>query len=92
MKTGVTLSTNSMICLVIELFSSPDTKFILTERFSRGALENLFSQIRDQRVPHPQPVQFHQALRLVFLGHFMMMPNSSNYKEVDTPMLSDFIK
>ena len=80
-----------MICLVQELPSSPDIKFILTARFTQDALENLFSQISGQGVPHSQPVQFRQALRLVCLGHFMMIPNSSNYEEDDTPML-DFIK
>ena len=91
MQIGVKLNTTSMICLVQELLSSSYVKFILTARFTQDALENLFSQIRGQGVPHPQPVQFHQALRLVCLGHFMMIPNSSNYEEDDTPML-DFTK
>ena len=80
-----------MICLVQELLSSPDIKFILTARFTQDALENLFSQISGQGVPHSQPVQFHQAVRLVCLGHFMIS-NSSNYEEDDIPMLLDFIK
>ena len=63
-----------MICLVQELHSSPDIKLILTMRFTQDALENLFSQIRGQGAPHPQPVQFRQALCLVCHGHFMMMP------------------
>ena len=91
-QTGVKLSTTSMICLFQELLSSPDIKFILTARFTQDALENLFSQIRGQGVPHPQPVQFRQALRLMCLGHFMTIPNSSNYEEDDTPMLLDFLK
>ena len=91
-QTGVKLSTTSMICLVQEVLSSPNIKFILTARFTQDALENLFSQIRGQGVPHPQPIQFRQALRLVCLGHFMMIPNSSNYEEDNTPMLLDFIE
>ena len=81
-----------MICLFQELLSSPDIEFILTARFTQDALENLFSQIRGQGVPHPQPVRFRQALRLMCLGHFMMMPNSSNYEEDNNPMLLDFLK
>ena len=91
-QTGVKLSTTSLICLVQELLSSPDIEFILTARFTHDALENLFSQIRDQSVPRPQPVQFRPALRFVCFCHFMMISNSSNYEESDTPMLLDFIK
>ena len=91
-QTGVKLSITRMICLVQELLSSPNINFILTVWFTQDALENLFSQIRGQGVPHPQPVQCRQALRLMCLGHFMMIPNSSNYEEDDTPMLLDFIK
>ena len=91
-QTGVKLSTNSMTCLVQELLSSPDIKFILTVQFTQDALENLFSQIRGQGIPHPQPVQFRQVQRLVCLGYFIMIPNSSIYEEDDTPMLLDFIK
>ena len=90
-QTGVKLSTTSMICLVQGLLSSLDIKFILTTRFTHDALENLFFQIRGQGVRHPQSVQFCQALCLVCLGHFLMIPNSSNYED-DTSMLLDFIK
>ena len=91
---GVKLNTISMICLVQELLSSPDIKFMLTARFTKDVLENLFSQITGQGVPHsqPVPVQFRQALRLVCLGHFMMITNSSKYEEDNTPMLLNFIK
>ena len=89
---GVKLSTTSMICLVQELLSSSDVKFVLIALFAQDALENLFSQIKNQGVPYPQPVQFCQALRFVCLSHFVMIPNSSNYEEDDTPMLLDFIK
>ena len=41
--------------------------------------------------PHPQPIQICEALRLVCLGHFMIIPNSFNYEEDDTPMLLNFI-
>ena len=58
---GVKISTTSMICLVQELLSSSDIKFILIARFTQDALENLFSQISGQGVPHPQPVQFCHA-------------------------------
>ena len=75
-----------------EVLCSPDIKFILTAWFTQDALENLFSQIKGQGVSHPQPVQFRQALRLVCLGHFMMIPNSSYFEEDNTPMLLDFIK
>ena len=81
-----------MICLVQELLSSSYVKFILIARFSQDALANLFSQVMGKGVPHQQPFQFHHALRLVCLGHFMMIPNSSNYEEDDTPMLLDFMK
>ena len=91
MQIGVKLSTTSMICLVQELLSSLDVKFILISWFAQDALENLFSQIRGQGVPHSQPIQFCQALRLVSLSHFMMISNSSNYEEDDIPMLLDFI-
>ena len=51
-QTGVKLSSASMTCLVQELLSSPDIQFILTARFTQDALENLFSQISGQGVPH----------------------------------------
>ena len=40
---GVKLGTTSMICLVQEILSSSDGKFILIARFAQDALENLFS-------------------------------------------------
>ena len=86
------LGTTRMICLVQELISSLDIKFISIARFTQDALENLFSQMKGQGGIHPQPVQFRQAPHLVCLGHFMMIPNSSNYEEDDTPMLLDFTK
>ena len=91
-QSGVKLSTTSTICPVQELLNIPDIKFILTARLTQDALKNSFSQIWGQGSPHPQPVQFLQALRLVCLGHFMIAPNLSNYEEDDTPMLIDFIK
>ena len=40
---GVKLGTTCMICLVQEILSSSDVKFILIARFAQDALENLFS-------------------------------------------------
>ena len=57
-QTGVKLSTTSMICLVQELLSSPDIKYISTARFTQDALENLFSQIRGKAFPIHNPFSF----------------------------------
>ena len=55
-------------------------------------LINGWFDILNYRPPPPQSGQFRQALCLVCLGHLVMIPNSSNYKEDGTPMSLYFIK
>ena len=89
---GIKLNTTSVMGLVEKLHCIFIVKYILTAKFMQSALENLLSQKRGQDNPHPQAVQFRQALRLVCLDQFMMVPASPSYEEDDTPQLLDFIK
>ena len=90
-QSGIKLSTTTILSIHKLLVIDGDLKFLLTDRFSQDALENLFSQIGSKGVVHPKPVQFRLSLWLICLAQFMDIPSTTNYEEDDTSYLVNFV-
>lgn len=89
LQSGLILCTQTVLDIQHEYLNKQNFKYLLLDKFTQDALENLFSTIRE-RTSVPDAREFKQALRLISLSQFEANVNRSNYSAVDADYLVQY--
>lgn len=89
-QSGLLLSTQTALDVQVEYLEKHKFKYLLLERFTQDAVENLFSVIRGRKSV-PDAREFKHALRLICLSQFQANINR-NYSIIDSDHVIQYCK